>query len=437
MAKIQTSCPRCRQPIVADVEQVFDQYVDPQAKQKLLGGSVNFARCQSCGYEGPLSTPIVYHDPEKELLLTYFPSELGLPLNEQEKLFGPLLNQIINHLPNEKKKGYLLQPKSMFTYQTLIETILGADGITKEMLDEQQKKLNLLRIEVIKQESTLIDESFFVLLGRYMEAASAQGNKKVVDTLNEVQTALIENTEVGRKLKLQSEEIEAALKDLQAASKDGLTREKLLDLLINSPTDIRLSTTVSYARSGMDYSFFQLLTEKIDQAQGEEKEKLTQLRQKLLDMTQAIDKRLDEELVRARQLLEKILSAEDIQKAVEENLDQIDEFFNQVLKTALDDARQRGDLERSSLIQQVVLAVEKASAPPPEVELIERLLAAKDDTELNTLVENNSSQFTPEFMQILNTIVVQSGESSNPEISQKLQSVYTAVMKASMKAKIK
>jgi hypothetical protein len=447
MAKIQTSCPRCRQPIVADVEQVFDQNVDPQAKQKLLGGSVNFARCQSCGYEGPLSTPIVYHDPEKELLLTYFPSELGLPLNEQEKLFGPLLNQIINRLPNEKKKGYLLQPKSMFTYQTLIETILGADGITKEMLDEQQKKLNLLqrmmttspenRIEVIKQESALIDESFFVLLGRYMEAASAQGNKKVVDTLNEIQTALIENTEIGRKLKLQSEEIESALKDLQAASKEGLTREKLIELLINSPTDIRLSTIVSYARSGMDYSFFQLLTEKIDQAQGEEKEKLTQLRQKLLDLTQAIDKRLDEELVRARQLLEKILSAEDIQKAVEENLNQIDEFFNQVLKTALDDARQRGDLERSSLIQQVVLAVEKASAPPPEVELIERLLAAKDDTELNSLVEDNSSQLTPEFMQILNTIVAQSGESSNPEISQKLKSVYSAVMKASMKAKIK
>ena len=447
MARIQTSCPRCRQPIVADVEQIFDLNNDPQAKQKLLGGMVNIARCQSCGYEGPLSTPIVYHDPEKELLLTYFPSELGLPLNEQEKQFGLLLNQVINRLPNEKKKAYLLQPKSMFTYQTLIETILGADGITKEILDEQQKKLNLLqrlmttspenRDEIIKQEYALIDESFFILLGRYMEAASAQGNKKVLDTLNEIQTALIEKTEIGQKLKIQSAEIEAALKDLQAASKDGLTRERLLDLLINAPTDIRLSTIVSYARTGMDYSFFQLLTEKIDQTQGEEKERLTQLRQKLLDLTDALDKRLNEELIRARQLLEKILNAPDINKAVEENLDQIDEFFNQVLKTALDDARQRGDLERSSRIQQLVLSVEKASAPPPEVALIEKMLAAKNDKELNTLVQENSSQFTPEFMQILNTIVAQSGESGNPEISQRLQSVFSAVMKASMKANIK
>ncbi len=447
MARIQTTCPRCRQPIIADVEQLFDLNVDPQAKQKLLTGAVNVARCQSCGYEGPLSTPIVYHDPEKELLLTYFPSELGVPLNEQEKTLGPLVMQVTNRLPNEKKKAYLLQPKSMFTYQTLMETILAADGITKEMLDDQQKKINLLqrlittspetRVEIIKQESALIDESFFMLLARYLEAAAAQGNKKLLDTLTEVQNALVENTEIGQKIKLQSAEMEAALKDLQEASKDGLTREKLLDLLINAPTDIRLSTIVSYTRSGMDYSFFQLLTDKIEQSQGDEKEELTELRKKLLEMTEAIDKRLDEELIRARKLLETILSSGDIEKAIEENLDQIDEFFNQALKTALEDARQRGDLERSAKINQVILAVEKASAPPPEVALIEKFLAANDEAELNSLVEANAAAITPEFLQILNSIVAQSGEGSNPEITQRLQNVYAAVMKASMKAKVK
>jgi hypothetical protein len=447
MARIQTTCPRCRQPIIAEVEQLFDLNVDPQAKQKLLTGAVNVARCQSCGYEGPLSTPIVYHDPEKELLLTYFPSELGVPLNEQEKTLGPLVMQVTNRLPNEKKKAYLLQPKSMFTYQTLMETILAADGITKEMLDDQQKKINLLqrlittspetRVEIIKQESALIDESFFMLLARYLEAAAAQGNKKLLDTLTEVQNALVENTEIGQKIKLQSAEMEAALKDLQEASKDGLTREKLLDLLINAPTDIRLSTIVSYTRSGMDYSFFQLLTDKIEQSQGDEKEELTELRKKLLEMTEAIDKRLDEELIRARKLLETILSSGDIEKAIEENLDQIDEFFNQALKTALEDARQRGDLERSAKINQVILAVEKASAPPPEVALIEKFLAAKDEAELNSLVEANAAAITPEFLQILNSIVAQSGEGSNPEITQRLQNVYAAVMKASMKAKVK
>ena len=86
MPRVQVSCPQCRQPITAEMEQLFDVGNDPQAKQRFLSGNVNTANCRNCGYRGPLSTPIVYHDPEKELLLTFFPPELGLPLNEQERL---------------------------------------------------------------------------------------------------------------------------------------------------------------------------------------------------------------------------------------------------------------------------------------------------------------------------------------------------------------
>jgi hypothetical protein len=86
MAKTQTSCPRCRQPVIADVEQIFDTYTDPTAKQKLLGNIVNVIHCSSCGFQGMLATPIIYHDPEKELLLTYFPPEMNVPVTEQESI---------------------------------------------------------------------------------------------------------------------------------------------------------------------------------------------------------------------------------------------------------------------------------------------------------------------------------------------------------------
>jgi predicted nucleic-acid-binding Zn-ribbon protein len=102
MPQTQTSCPRCRQPVIADITQLFDTNQDPTAKQKLLSGSFNVIQCQSCGYTGNLNSPIVYHDSEKELLLTYFPSELGLPANEQEKLIGPLIKQAMDRLPAEK-----------------------------------------------------------------------------------------------------------------------------------------------------------------------------------------------------------------------------------------------------------------------------------------------------------------------------------------------
>ena len=61
--------------------EVFDLNVDPKPNNA-FSGSANMAECKACGLK-PLSLPQVYHDPDKELLLTFFP-ELGLLLNEQE-----------------------------------------------------------------------------------------------------------------------------------------------------------------------------------------------------------------------------------------------------------------------------------------------------------------------------------------------------------------
>src|SRR4030066_544058 len=106
MPKTRINCPNCRQPIIADIDQLFDIGQDPTAKQKFLSGMFNVAQCQSCGYQGMLATPIVYHDPEKELLLTYFPPEVGLACPEQERLIGSLINQVVSNLPQEKPNGY-------------------------------------------------------------------------------------------------------------------------------------------------------------------------------------------------------------------------------------------------------------------------------------------------------------------------------------------
>ncbi|HEY4490567.1 MAG TPA: CpXC domain-containing protein, partial [Acidobacteriota bacterium] len=283
MAKVQTSCPRCKSPVAAEVEQVFDLNHDPQAKQRLLSGQVNVIHCPNCGYDGMVGTPVIYHDPEKELLLTFFPSEMGLPLNEQERVIGPLINQIVNRLPLEKRKAYILRPQSMLTFQTMIEKILEGDGISRQMIDDQQKRLALLqrllsiptaesRLEVIKQEEALIDENFFSMFARLMEATMAQGDERSARALAAVQQELVENTEVGKKIQDQSREAQEVIKTLQEASKDGLTREKLVDIFIDSAdSEVRLTTLVSLIRTGLDYTFFQLLTDKINTFENEKK----------------------------------------------------------------------------------------------------------------------------------------------------------------------
>ena len=449
MASIRTSCPRCKSPVAADVEQLFDMSVDPQAKNRLLSGTANVIHCPTCGYDGMLSTPVVYHDPEKELLLTYFPSEMGLPLNEQEKLIGPLLNQVMNRLPVEKRKAYLLRPQSMLTFQTMIEKILEGDGITREMLDEQQKKINLLqrllstpvaedRATIIKQEEALIDETFFSMISRIIQSSLAQGDEQSARSIAMLQQELVTQTEIGKKLLANAQEAQEAQRQLQEASKTGLTREKLLDLMIASPTDTRLATYVSLTRGGLDYQFFQILSERVDKAEGDEKQKLLDLRVKLLELTSEIDKQLQEEAKASRQLLDQVLAAEDVEAAAREVLPAINEFFLEALKTEQESARQKADLARLGKLGKVAKVIEEASAPPPEVELIEKLMEAADEPGRQKLLQENAALVTDEFVQALNSLVAQGdGDGSNPEMSARLQDVYRSALRYMMQANMK
>ena len=448
MPKTQTNCPRCRSPLVADVEQLFDVSSDPQAKQRLLSGDVNVARCPTCGYEGNLPIPIVYHDANKEFLLTYFPPELGMPVNEQERMIGPLINKVVDRLPNEKRKAYLFRPQTMFTYQTLIEKILEGDGITKEMLDEQQKRLNLLqrllstaepetRSEIIKLEEDLIDQSFFAILTRLIEATLAQGDEQSAKQLAAFQQELVSQTKVGKELQNQAQESQAAIADLQKASKEGLTREKLLELMIEAPNDTRLTTLVSLTRSGLDYSFFQLLSGRIENTLGEEKTKLEALRTKILNLTQEIDQQIQKEIQSSNELLNQILASDNMEQSIEEILPEINEFFVEALNQQIQNARQGGDLNKIAKLQKIADVIEKASTPPPEVEFIEKLMSAEDDAALQTTLEENSAMLTDEFAQLLNGLVTQSeAQGQPPEVVESLKKINRAVLRQRMKANL-
>jgi hypothetical protein len=444
MAQTQIACPRCRQPITANVEQLFDAAQDPQAKQRLLGGA-NRARCPFCGYDGQLATPIVYHDADKELLLTYFPSELGMPVNEQEKMIGPLITQITNKLPMEKRKGYLLRPQSFLTYQSMIERILGADGITPDMLNEQQKRVNLIqrlisittpdvRAEVIKQESALMDETFFALFGRLLESAAASGQQQIAQQMNVIQQELLEQTEFGRSVKSQMAEIEAAVKSLQESGQQ-LTREKLVDILIAAPTPERIKALVSLTRNGMDYEFFTTLTSRIENARGDEQQKLLDLREKILEFTNEIDKAMEAQMKQADVFIENLLAASNIQEATAQNIGKFNDAVIQVLETKLQQAQQKGDNVRLQKLQQMVAVLQQASAPP-ELGLIQSLLDVPDD-QLAQALEANAAMITPEFSgvvaSLMSQVESQPDAPDKKEIMEKLEAIYREALKMGMK----
>jgi len=453
MPQTQIACPRCKQMIAANVEQLFDVTSDPQAKQRLLGGVSNIARCPHCGYEGRLATPIVYHDADKELLLTYFPPELGMPLNEQERLIGPMITQVTNRLPPEKRKAYLLKPIANLTFESMMETILGKDGITPEMIKAQQERLNLIdrllqittadvRSEVIKQNAKLVDEQFFALFGRLMQAGAQGGEEQLAKQMSDLQKQLLTETEYGRTLQEQVGELEAAAKTLQEAGQ-GLTREKLLDLIIQSPSDGRLKAYVSLARNGMDYTFFQNLSEMIDKASGDQKKKLEDLRSKLLDLTNEIDKQLEARYKQSQEFVEKLLEQEDVAKATKDNLRAFTQDAVEVVQRSLRQASEKNDYARMGKLQKMMEVLEEASAPPPEVAFIEQLLDAPDDAAIEKMLNDNAAIVNDPFMEALNGLVLQiegqaqQGNAEAKAVAEKLQKVYKIALKFSMKQKMK
>ncbi len=445
MAKRTISCPQCNQPIAADITRLFDVREDPRAKQILLSGAYNLVQCPHCGYQGQAPSPIVYHDPEKELLLTYFPPELHVPVNQQEQMIGPIIKSVLENLPNEQRKAYLFKPETMLTRQRMMERILEEDGITPEMLKAQQDRLNFLqrlartspdaRVEVIKQEEALVDEELFMILQRLIQSAAAAGEEESAQVLVGLQQDILENTDYGQEILKTAQEQQAAIKTLEEASKKGLTRDSLLDIIIDAAdSEIKLATMVSMARGGLDYGVFQLLSERIEKSSGEKQAELMALRENLLEMTHEMDEAIKEQEALASQALDEILKAEDIEEATMQALPAVNEIFLEVLRHRIRHSRSDENQTELDKLQKVSRTIQKVSAPGANIELIEALIQAENDQAVNDILEANSDEITDEFMQFLMNLLNQTqGEKGNQQTAEKLQQVYRQVLRFSMK----
>jgi len=418
MPKTTIPCPRCRTPITAEITRLFDLSSDPEAKEKLLSGSANLIDCPVCHYQGVYPSPIVYHDADKELLLTYFPPESNLPLPEQEKIIGPLIKKVVDTLPPEKRKGYLFRPQTMLTQQLLFETILKADGITPEMMKAQQEKLVLISQlaaaapdklpELIAQNDDKIDEQVFLLISRLAETSAAGGDQEGVQILANLQQSIVEHSSYGKSLAEQARESQAAVRSLQELSQKGLTRESLLALMIESAdSDVRLTTLVTMARGGLDYTFFEQLSAKIDAASGEEKDKLSALREKLLELSAAVDDALKAQMEQAQTLLDEILKAENIEEAAEKALPRVNQAFVDVVNHAAQHAQAEKDQATLEKLMRVIAVVQAASQSGAALQLIEILLQAKDESARQQVYEKAGDAIDAEFLQMLNELIGQ------------------------------
>ena len=414
----QISCPRCQTPFNAEIHQVVDVGQNPQLKYELLNGTLNLFTCPNCGTSGQLATPILYHDPANEMFMVHVPMEMKLPHQEQQKLIGKLVQEAMNQIPAEQRRGYMLQPQEILSFQTFMEKILETEGVTPDMIARQREQAQLLQTmigadkhtidSIVDEQSDKIDETFFALLHSAIEAAQQRDDKDLIKLIN-LQAKLYTQTELGRKLEQRQSVLRQFQQDVR--KNEGLTPEILLKHILRHYEDEGMvDALVSMGQAGLNYEFFNLLTQEIEsQARQKNKVKakaLTALRQRLLELQNQMQEQSREILEGAMSTLQDIVDADNVEEAIRANLGRIDDTFMYVLSAMIAQNEQQGRGAQAAELKRVQeLIMEEAERQvPPQVRVINRLLRAENDDDQRRILEENRNLLTPELLQMLEAL---------------------------------
>lgn len=406
------ACPQCRQPVAVHLEQLVDAGADPGAKQRLLKGQLNLLSCPLCGQTSMLGTPLVYHDPAKELLLTFVPMELNMRLQDKENLLGSLTRQVVSRTPADQRKGYLLRPQEMLSLQNLINRILEADGITPEMLDSQRAKLQLLQDllktdasalpALIQQRDAEIDVPFVQILGALLQRATGNGaaEQDTAVRLAALSEQVALHSTIGRSSSRQTQVLEEVAEELQALG-TNLTRDTLLQLVCSNPDELRTRAVVTLVRQLVDYEFFVGLTKQIDKAAGEQRKKLEAARQVLLDTVARSDAAAKAQGTAAAQLLQALLQAPDETVAVREALPEISDLTLAILNQNIEAAQKAGQQDAIARLTQLraTIMAELDASTPPALRFINDLMQSDTPEAAAEMLRNRSAELTEELLQ--------------------------------------
>ncbi len=414
-------CPNCANPVNASVYAIVDVGKQPSLKSALLRGQVNAIACPNCGYRGMIANPFIYHDPAKQLALVLLPMELGMKRDEEERQIGRLSNALMESYVAEQRKMYMLQPRRLLTFQSLTDEIMQADGVTREMLDKQAAQIRLL--ETLLQSATS-EENF----KRIVEEHKAEVNQEFVDLVTTLaQSTVAQGDEQSGAQLLQVADMLAREVGLKAPTGE-LSAEELIDELRQVQSDDELREFVASARPALDYKFYQTLTSRMEAAQGDDAKQLKRLREKLLDLTQELDRETEAALRQSSQLLQQILQAPDVKQAVGANLEQIDDAFMMVLQANIQQAEEQKQDSVASVLREVYQEVvaHLEARMPPEMKLINQTLRMQPG-ERAAYLREHADDFTPDVMRALSGLANELNQAGRTEVAQEVRGLMNQV----------
>lgn len=424
----KVTCPACGRPFQTPVEQVLDVRAEPEAKQRMLSGLVNVVRCPACGAAGGLNLPFIYHDPAKEVALLYLPLEAGKSEVERQKVAGALTRRLMDSLPPEERKGYLLQQETFINMETMVRRVLELDGVTEQDLEHQRKQQEFLqelleaapdaREQLLAENDDLVDETLFRILQynlHLMSEAGLQAEEKF-EKWQETYEYLLEHHSVGQILTQRAKVVQSFA--------EKPSRQTFLQALLEAPDEITVNMLVHAGLQLMDYAFFQELLQKIEGAgDEEEKTRLLDLRRRILDSREEIMNG-NEALAQERlNLVQKIMSSEEPFKMARSHFSELDDAFSYVLSMRIQQAREDGDKSVFQALVRVGEVVDQLleESMPPEVVLIRHLLMATSDEQLDQQLQENRKLLQKPFFDFLAALEEDNRQNGNSDRAEQLQ----------------
>jgi Zn finger protein HypA/HybF involved in hydrogenase expression len=413
-------CPQCGQRYAAPVESLIDAAEAPDAKIRLLSGQLNVAPCPNCGSPNTISVPLVYHDPAKELLITYIPPELALPKTEQERVVGDLIRRVTSKIPQEAFKAYLLQPRGALTLQGLIDQVLAADGITPEILEAQREKMRLVETFLQASEEQLpqlvelhddkIDTQFFQILALLAQRMLQQGRPDMAQQALEVQQRIVELSSTGQALlnqsMMQEQIVQQVAHDVRAFGQNA-QRSDIVDLAIRyADSDAHLQALVGLIRPAFDHTTLQEITVRIGQATAAQRPALEAMRDRIVELTAMIDEQAQAALQQTVQILQAIINSPNPAEMIRQNIDLIDDTFMAVLTANIQEAERRGDSAGSAQLTEIyeVVVMALRENMQPELRFINDLLSAPSNTAVQTMITEHAHDFGPGLLAVVDAV---------------------------------
>jgi hypothetical protein len=358
---------------------IIDAEAQPHLKSQLLGGRLNASNCPKCGAPVMLAAPLIYHDGSKQFCFVHIPQQLLASAKgvELERFVGSATNLLMNELPPDAPKGYLLAPKRFLTMQTLVEAVFEGDGITKEMLETQRKRVDIMSqlLDAMSQGEVAlhaalqanqadIDDEFAKTLAAFVDASRMSGDPEGIAQLSALQSKIAQF----------------------AGGAATFAYETLITQLLAAGDDATVTQLITANQEIIDYTFFDIVTNRINDAttDGDESlaSQLTAMRDQVIETFQQLQADLEASYMQAGEVLDAVFDAEDLVAALTANLPLLNETFDILVDGQRTMAERAGDMaavERLQTIAELTIQV-KASALSPEDRVVQALITAENAT---------------------------------------------------------